>query len=124
MISMNSVSAKTVTAQVDASYIYHLLLLFQLQELSVSIIVTHTHPFNSPVSGTTWVSQYQKGKTNLDITEARDSEWQWHLLGHMQICTSLQTDNHASTPPLSFLQTGCPSCRPANSVKAPKAQFQ
>ena len=72
---MNSVSAKTVTAQVDASYIYHLLLLFQLQELSVSIIVTHTHPFNSPVSGTTWVSQYQKGKTNLDITEARDSEW-------------------------------------------------
>jgi len=24
------------------------------------------------------VSQYQKGKTNLDYTEARDSEWQWH----------------------------------------------
>ena len=23
----------------------------------------------------------------------------------MQVCTSLQTDNHASTPPLSFLQT-------------------
>ena len=40
----------------------------------------------------------------------------------MQICTSLQTDNHASTPPLSFLQAGCPSCRPTNSVKAPKAQ--
>jgi len=31
--------------------------------------------------------------------------------GHMQVCTSLQTDNHASTPPLSFLQAGCPSCR-------------
>jgi len=46
------------------------------------------------------VSRYQKGKTNLDFTEARDSEWQ---LGHMQICTSLQTNNHASTPPLSFL---------------------
>ena len=42
-----------------------------------------------------------KGKTNLDFTEARDSEWQWHQLGHMQVCTSLQTDNHASTPPLS-----------------------
>jgi len=27
------------------------------------------------------VSQYQKGKTNLDFTEARDSEWQWHQLG-------------------------------------------
>jgi len=39
----------------------------------------------------------------------------------MQVCTSLQTDNHASTPPLSFLQAGCPSCRPTNSVKALKA---
>ena len=45
----------------------------------------------------TRVSRYQKGKTNLDFTEARDSEWQWHQLGHMQVCTSFQTDNHAST---------------------------
>jgi len=30
------------------------------------------------------VSRYQKGKTNLDFTGARDSEWQWHQLGHMQ----------------------------------------
>jgi len=37
------------------------------------------------------VSQYQKGKTNLDFTEARDREWQWHQLGHMQVCTSLLT---------------------------------
>jgi len=59
-----------------------------------------------------------KGKTNLDFTEARDSEWRWYQLGHMQVCTLLQTDNHASTPPLSFLQAGCPSCRPTNSVKA------
>jgi len=50
------------------------------------------------------VSRYQKGKTNLDFTEARDSEWQWNPLGHMQVCTLLQTDNHASTPPLIFLQ--------------------
>jgi len=48
------------------------------------------------------VSQYQKGETNLDFTEARDSEWQWHQQGHMQICISLQTDNHASTHPLFF----------------------
>jgi len=81
----------------------------------------HTHPFNGPLSGTTRVSQYQKGETNLDFTEARDSGWQWHQLGHMQVCTSLQTDNHASTPPLSFLQAGCPSCRPSNSIKALKA---
>jgi len=56
----------------------------------------------------------------MDFIGARDSEWQWHQLGHMQICTSLQTNNHASTPPLSFLQAGCPSCRPTNSIKALK----
>jgi len=67
------------------------------------------------------VSWYQKGKTNLDFTEARDSEWQWHQLGYMQVCTSLQTDNHASTRPLSCLQAGCPSCCPINNVKALKA---
>ena len=39
----------------------------------------------------------------------------------MHVCTALQTDNHASTPPLCFLQAGCPSCRPTNSVEAPKA---
>jgi len=61
-------------------------------------------------------------QTNLDFTEARDSEWQWHQLGHVQVCTSLETDNHASTPPLSFLQAGCPSCHPTNSVEALKAE--
>jgi len=67
------------------------------------------------------VGQYQKGKTKLDFTEARDSEWQWHQLGHMQVCTSFQTDKHTSTSPLSFFTAGCPSCRPTNSVKALKA---
>ena len=62
---------------------------------------THTHMFKGPLSGTTRVSRYQKGKANLDFTEARDSEWQWHQLGHMQVCTSLQSDNNTSTPPLS-----------------------
>jgi len=47
----------------------------------------HTHPFNGPLSGTTQVSRYQKGKTNVDFTEARDSEWQWYQLGSMQVCT-------------------------------------
>ena len=54
------------------------------------------------MSGNTRVSRYQKGNTNVDFTETRDSEWQWHQLGHMQVCTLLQTDNHASTLPLSF----------------------
>jgi len=67
------------------------------------------------------VSRYQKGKTNLDFTEVRDSEWQWHQLGHMHVFTLLQTDNHASTPPLSFFTgVGCPSCHPTNSDKALK----
>jgi len=68
------------------------------------------------------VSQYQKGKTNLDFTEARDSDWQWHQRGHMQVCTSLQTDNHASTPTTQFLQAGCSSCHLTNSVKAQFAE--
>jgi len=46
------------------------------------------HPFNGLLSGTTQVSRYQKGKTNLDFTEARDSGQQWHQPGHMQVCNS------------------------------------
>ena len=91
-----------------------------LGESQIPCLKRNAHPFNGPLSGTTQVSRYQKGKTNLDFTEERDSEWQWNQLGHMQVCTSLQADNHASTPPLSFLQAGCPSCRPTNSIKALK----
>jgi len=68
-------------------------------------------------SGTTQVSRYQKGKTNLDFTEARDSEWQWHQLGHMQVCTSPQTHNHASSPALSFYR---PDALPAAQPTASK----
>jgi len=87
--------------------------------------MTHTHTrLTALFPGLPGVGRYQKGKTNLGFTEARDSQWQWHQLGHMQVCTSLQTDNHASTLPLSFLQAGCPSCRPTNSVKALKAKLK
>ena len=99
------------------------MLIFVLQttcDFFITYIHTHTR-LTAPFSGTTRVSRYQKGKTNLDFPEARDSEWQWHRLGHMQVCTSLHTDNHASTPTLSFLQAGCPSCGPTNSIKALKA---
>ena len=50
------------------------------------LLIIHTHPFNGPFSGTTQVSRYQKGKTNLYFTEARDSEWQWLQLGHVKVC--------------------------------------
>ena len=75
---------------------------------------THTHPFNSPLSRTTWVSWYQKGKTNLVFTEASGICW--------TICKSAPRSNQITTPVPHhsvFLLAGCPSCRPTNSVKAP-----
>jgi len=75
-------------------------------------LLTNTHPFNGPLSGTTQVSRYQKGKINLDFIEARDSEWQWHQLNHMQVCISLETDNHASTSPISFFTGRMPFLPP------------
>jgi len=74
--------------------------------------ISRGHPFNGPLSETTWVSRYQKSETSLDFTEARNSEWQWHQLGHIQVCTSLQTDNHASIPLLSFFTGRMPFLPP------------
>jgi len=88
-----------------------------LSEFSYQCTHTRTHPFNGPFSGTTQVSQHEKGKTNLDFTEARDSEWQWHQLGQMQVCILLQTDNHTSTPLLSFYR---PDALPAAQPTASK----
>jgi len=67
------------------------------------------------------VSQHQKGKTNLDFTEARDSEWQVASAGpyaSLHLAPDRQPRQHRTT---QFLQAGCPSCRPTNSVKAMKA---
>jgi len=61
------------------------------------------------------VSQYYKDKTNLDFTGARDSEW--------QICTSLQTYNHASTSLLSFF-TGRMPFLPPNQQCQSKANSE
>jgi len=46
-------------------------------EVRVYYRYTHTHThrmLNGPFSGTTQLSRYQKGKTSLDFTEARNSE--------------------------------------------------
>ena len=84
-----------------------------------SLVYTHTHTsILALFPGLPGWAGTRKEKTNLDFNETTDSEWQWHQLG---LCTSLQTDNHASTPPLSFLQAGYPSRCPTNSVKALKA---
>jgi len=77
----------------------------------------HTHSYLTAFfSGTTRVSRYQNGKAYLDFSEAKDSEWQWYQLGRMQVCTSLQTDNHASTPSLSFYRPDAlPTAQPTAS---------
>jgi len=78
------------------------------------------HPFNGLLSRTTWVSRYQKGKTSLDLTEARGDRVlgsRWHQLDHMQtICTPLQTDNHTNTSSLNFCRPDAlPDAEPAVS---------
>ena len=78
---------------------------------------THTHPFYGLLEfGVIRMNWYQKGKTTLDFTEARDSELQWHQLGHMQICTLPQTNNHASTPrPVFYSPDALPAAQPIAS---------
>jgi len=85
-----------------------------------SISITHTS-LTAPCPGLPGWAGTRKVKTSLDFTGAREvsgSGISWAICD----CTSLQTDNHASTSPLSFLQAGCPSCRPTNSVKALKGE--
>jgi len=79
---------------------------------------THTNPFNGPFSGTTRVGWYQKGKTNLDFTEARDSEWQWHQLG---ICKSAPRSRQITMPAphhsVFYMPDALPATQPtANGV--------
>ena len=111
------VTTEQYTAQ-QISYIYS-------HGTTMELLLHYYNRFmaRSILSGTTQVSRYQKNKTKnqSEFTGAKDSEWQWHQQGHMQICTLTQTHNNTSTPPLSFLQAGCPFCCPTNSVKALKA---
>ena len=68
-------------------------------------IPQHTHtPFFQDYPG----ELVPESKTDPDFTEARNSEWQCH----MQVCTLLQTDNHASTPLLCFFTGRMPFLPP------------
>ena len=58
------------------------------------------------------MSWYQKGKTNLDFTEARDSEWQWHQLGHMQVCTPRFRQTTMPAPTTQFFTGRMPFLPP------------
>jgi len=78
---------------------------------------THTHPFDCPLSGTTRVSWYQKGKTNLDLLKQETvsgSGISWVM------CKSAPRSRQITTP--ASHQAGCPSCRQTNSVRALKAK--
>jgi len=84
------------------------------QTSTAATTTTNGHYHNNNVNLTTLCPGLQdcpdepvpERENQSDFTEAKDSEWQWHQVDPMQVCTSSETDNHASTPPLSFLQAG------------------
>jgi len=61
------------------------------------------------------VSQYQKSKTNMNFTEARDSEWQWHQLGHMRL--HLAADRQPCQHPTAQFFTGRMPFLPPNQQR-------
>jgi len=84
--------------------------------IAVHITDTHTHTHLAALFLDHPGEPVPEGKSNLDFTEARDSQWQWHQLGHMQVCTPFQTDNHASTLPFSFYRPDAfPDAQPTAS---------
>jgi len=74
-------------------------------------------PFNGIFYRTAWVSQRQKSTPFWILMKEEMMRWQWHQLDHMQVsCTLLQTDNYASTSPLSFYRPDAlPAAQPAAS---------
>ena len=75
---------------------------YRLRELfvviwEITVQQQQQQPFNGLFSRTTWVSRYQNGKTNLDFTGARDSEWQWHQLS-WAICKSAPRSRQITMP--------------------------
>jgi len=64
------------------------------------------------------VSRYQVGETNLDFTEARDSEWQWHQLGHMHYASlHLTPDRQPCQHPTTQFFTGRMPFLPPNQQR-------
>ena len=83
---------------------------------------THKHTLNGTFSGSIEVSRYQEGETDLDFTQARDSEWEWHQMSY--ICKFAPSYRQITMPAPHysvFLQARCPFCCPTNRVKALKA---
>jgi len=71
---------------------------------------TERHHLIASFPGQPGQADTRKEKPFWILLEQEMMGWQWHQLDHMQIiCTSLQTDNHASTSSLNSLQAGCSS---------------
>jgi len=112
--TLEIVGTKCIWSELVPSYFYNRLSFFSpdtVGSLQCSPdCSTLLHPFNDFFPGTTWVSRYQKGKTRLDLSEAReDGVWgrQWHQPDHMQtVCTSLQTDNHTNVSSIRLIPWG------------------
>jgi len=72
--------------------------------INLKIALGVTYMPSRMLSKTTWVSWHQNGYPFWILLDQEMMGWQWLQLDHMQIvCTLLQTDHHASTPPLCFL---------------------
>jgi len=84
---------------------------------------THTHTINTTTlhliktAFSPGQSRHQKGKSFWILLKQDMMGWQWHQLDHMQIiCSSLQTNNHSNTSPLSFYRPDAlPDTQPAVS---------
>jgi len=77
------------------------------------------HLLNGLFSSTTWVSQYQNGKTSLDLNKQEITGfWEWTIC--KQSAPWFRQIN-TPTPTTECLPAGCSSRRPTNSVKALKA---
>jgi len=84
----------------------------------------HCYNYNSftalwILSRITRVSRYQKGKTNLDLLEQETVSgsgisWAIRKSASCPRQITMPASHH------SFLQPGCPSCHPTNSIKAVK----
>ena len=88
-------------------------------------VVLDKEPLNGCVlSRTTRVSRYQKSKTSLDLKEARASGfWDSSGIGWTTCKQSAPRSRQITTPTThhsNFLQAGCSSWRPTDSVKALK----
>jgi len=86
----------------------------QVQRLLKTLFQTNTHTHTLFPGLLGWAGT-RKVKP-IWILLKQETEWQWHQLGRMQVCTLLQTDNHASTPPLSFYRPDAlPAAQPTVS---------